>query len=185
MATLDFKRITEQLHRADTGVTITVTDEEGQPYDPPLSITVVGDVSDPVRAAQQRLVLEYTKAASAEGDPAAQQAALEALSRKYVSTLAAAATIAWTLTADGEPVPATAENAAQLYRACPHILTQVTTARRSLDADFRGGDPVGDGADAALGADGATRGRGEVDPATPGDVSLARRRQRSARLARA
>jgi hypothetical protein len=170
MAGFDFGKVKAAAKEAEAGVPVVVCDEDGTPYDPPLTITVAGMVSRRVRLAQSRNAFKFaTKKDAAADEEKALDATAEAVEFGTLE-VAARATIAWDgLTDAGQPVPCTLNNARELYSAAPHILTQVLRAMRSRDAAFRGANGAVDAVGGASGATGAPAGEGD-DSAAPASV---------------
>lgn len=179
MAGFDFGKAKQAADDAEAGLTVHIEDEDGTPYDPPLTITVAGMVSRRVRIAQSRNAFQFAaKKDAANSEDAALDATAEAVELGTLE-VAARATIGWDgLTADGQDVPFSLANARELYRVAPHILSQVLRAMRSRDAAFRGAGRTVALVDDASGDDGAARGEG--DDATAPPISRRTRRQKSA-----
>jgi hypothetical protein len=177
MAGFDFSKAKADAAAAEEGTPVAINDPDGTPYDPPLTITVAGMLSDRVRLAQSRNGFAFAAKRDAAGDDP--ERSLDVVAETVdVGTreVAARATLAWDgLTADGQDVPCTVANARELYRVAPHILTQVLRAMRSREAAFRGGNRAADGVDDVAGGDGEAE-RETDATATPGRPRTTRRR---------
>jgi hypothetical protein len=181
----DFRKVTAEAQQHEDGIRVVVVDEHGAPYDPPFTITVAGMLSKRVRVAQSRNAMAY---ANAQGDEPDADKALDAAAEVVqmgTIEVAARATIAWDgLTADGEAVPCTIDNARALYAAAPEVHGQVLRAMRSRDAAFRAAGGAADGADDAHRADGAAE-REQDDTGAPAKPRTARGQGSGGNAARA
>jgi hypothetical protein len=171
MAGFDFNVAKQEAAKAERGIDVTLTDEDGVAYDPPFVIRVAGINAERVRVAQS--MNAYRLAGEAKDDES-EDARVMRMGKVTVTgqpLVAAHATLGWNLTAGGEDVPLTIENAVELYRVKPHIMDQVLSAARSLDASFFRADGTARRARRGRGGAGAAaRGRA-VGTATLGIVA--------------
>jgi len=153
--------------RDDAGIVVALKDEQGQPYEGEVTVTVLGPRSRAVRKARTRNALAF--ADKRGGDLLADvplEMTLDAIEDGNIE-VCVAATTAWSgIVADGADVPCTPENARRLYLVAPHIVSQLAGAMNAQDADFR---PAGRGVRGARVASGedesTTTGRPHAAPA--------------------
>lgn len=112
----------EKQPQEDATTTIEIEDRAGNPYDPPVSMTIVDIYSEAVRKEEAKLDRETLR--SRRRRPSDTMV----LERRV--RLAAAAIVSWdgVVTGDRQPVPMTRENAITLLRDHPWIRQQVEEA---------------------------------------------------------
>lgn len=126
---MDLNQAAEVTGREDDGVVIELNDEQGNPADPKVTVTVAGTYSKRYRSAQDANRKWWRKhARSKPSDDVIDGQALE---------LIAACIIAWSgFTADGKDYPLTKANAIHLLTVMPWVREQIETAMTDHEGFF-------------------------------------------------
>ena len=169
----DFGKVKQEIQQHEAGTTITLTDEQGVAYDPPVTVTVAGLRARKVAVVNNDIATRFfLEAKGLEDGSAAWDAMQQRVLRAGMLDKAIAATLAWNLTDNGSPMDCTPDRVREVYEACPHFVPQVLGAMRSPDAAFRGAVGTADESGGASGDAGAAE-RDEIDAGSPGDAGEA------------